>query len=348
MAEINSELSNEQSFTLVSNIFIDEYMVKANPVFVIIYLLILRKSLSKKDISTENIAKELNILESDVINAIKYWNKEKIINADINNETIKIVFGDIKSFKEEISENIKKVTLETKPHYSTKEISMYKEKFDEVSQLFSMAERILAKPLSVNDLSVLLSLYDWLRLPLEVIAVLLTYCVSNNHSSMRYIEKTAANWAENGIDTAEKAEDYLQLFNGSYREIMKVFGISSRNPSPKEQKYMNKWIKSIKMPLEIIKEACNKAIIQTGKVNFPYADGIIEKWHNNNITSLEDIKELENNFNLNKKDETIASSNKIEKPSSKLNKFVNYNQRDWNFDELKKLERQLLDKDLEG
>lgn len=65
--------------------------------------------------------------------------------------------------------------------------------------------------LSQQDMSLLFSFYDWLGLPMEVIELLLSYCTASGHTGMRYIEKVAIGWAEEGVNTVEKAAEYIEL-----------------------------------------------------------------------------------------------------------------------------------------
>ena len=78
------------SFTSVSNVFIDEYMNKANGEFVKIYLYLLRMVSKMNDapeeFSTEKIADHFGILESDVYRALTYWNDEEVLSLSFDEE----------------------------------------------------------------------------------------------------------------------------------------------------------------------------------------------------------------------------------------------------------------------
>ena len=81
MCKLVLDGGNVSSFTSVSNVFIDEYMNKANGEFVKIYLHLLRMVSKMNDapeeFSTEKIADHFGILESDVYRALSYWNDEE-------------------------------------------------------------------------------------------------------------------------------------------------------------------------------------------------------------------------------------------------------------------------------
>lgn len=341
MSNISLKMKEKLSYTPVSNIFIDDYMISANPIFVTIYLYTLKKCTSGESTSTQEIAEKFKILESDVINAWDYWSKQNIINVNNENE---IEFLEIKpkskeqQYDKKDNTNIKKLIDEI-PKYSIKELEIYQEKSNEVRELFSIAQNILGKLFTYNDLSTVFGFYDWLRMPIDVIELLLTYCASNGHCSMRYIEKVAIDWADRGINTIEKADEFIKLYNIQYKEIMKALGIASRQPIESEEKYMNTWLNEYKMPIDIIKKACNKAVIATGKPNFKYAHKILKSWNEKNIRTIKDIEKEENDYN--NKPKTSNKNNYV-----KLNRFVNYEQREWDFEKLEKMQIDLIDKSL--
>lgn len=69
----------------------------------------------------------------------------------------------------------------------------------------SSAERYLGRTLSATDINTLLYFYDVLGFSTELIVYLIESCVSNNHTSIRYIEKVALGWADQHITTVEEA-----------------------------------------------------------------------------------------------------------------------------------------------
>ena len=72
--------TKESSYTPVSNIFIDKYMTKARGEFVKVYLLGLKYCKSGEiGVNSQIIANTLHLLETDVLNAWNYWNKENVI-----------------------------------------------------------------------------------------------------------------------------------------------------------------------------------------------------------------------------------------------------------------------------
>lgn len=80
MTAINISSDIATSFTTVSDIFIDQYMPKANGEFVKVYLYLLRATGSGAGIATiSEIADHFSNTEADIIRALNYWVSEGIL-----------------------------------------------------------------------------------------------------------------------------------------------------------------------------------------------------------------------------------------------------------------------------
>jgi DnaD/phage-associated family protein len=296
----------------------------------------------------QEIGERFQLTESDVIKAWRHWEKEKLVSitSDKKGQDMEILFLPVKSKKTPETSPVSafddlvqsdKVTLhESRPQYTAQELACYRSQCAEVEQLFTRAEKSLGKLLSYNDMNVIFGFHDWLRLPIEVIEYLLTYCAENDHRNLRYIEKCAFDWADRGISDLEEALSYVQSFGKTYRTIMSHLGRTGY-PTEAERKYMDKWLNDWKMPQEIVLEACNRAAIETDKRRFNYTDGILKNWHSKNVQTLEDITAADDEHK--KKPKVL-----MHPATAKTNRFANFKQRDIDFDKYEKLERAYLEK----
>ena len=80
MARIALYKDNYADSTVVSNLFIDEYMKDANDAQLKVYFYLLRMLNAEQAISVSGIADKFNHTEKDVIRALKYWEGEKILS----------------------------------------------------------------------------------------------------------------------------------------------------------------------------------------------------------------------------------------------------------------------------
>jgi DnaD/phage-associated family protein len=291
------------------------------------------------EISNVDIADKLGILESDVVKAWEYWAEQGIIKFSKIEENDVIEFVDLNNVditSEVTASKETNIVIEpTKPIYTVSEVNEILNEQPEMKQLIQAVEKIYAKPFSASDLSTVVGFSTWLGLSNEVIMVLFVHC---SGKPMRYIETTACDWASKGINTAEAAEEYINTHYSNYKTIMSAFGISGRNPGENEQRIMNDWLFKLKMPMELIKLACDRTLTKTGKVSFEYANGILSDWYKNKIFTLAEVEARDIVFKQKQAAKTIANTQTSGTQTQQINvkptRFVNYNQPTYSKEEI--------------
>ena len=78
MDYITISTESKETFSLISNHFIDYYMTDANGEFVKVYLYLVRLMSSKSPVSVAGIADHFNLTEKDICRAIRYWISEDV------------------------------------------------------------------------------------------------------------------------------------------------------------------------------------------------------------------------------------------------------------------------------
>ena len=101
------------------------------------------------------------------------------------------------------------------------------------------------------------------------------YCVSKNHTAIRYIEATALKWAESGIRTVTAAKQEAKIHSPAYYAVMRSFGITGRNLVPSETDYIEKWRSEYGFSIDIICAACQQTIQSIHQPSFPYTDKML-------------------------------------------------------------------------
>ena len=342
----------------VPRVFIDKYMADANGEFVKVYLFLLRcmGSSVSSDCSISAIADHFNYTEKDILRALKYWEKVGVLSLELNskNQLTGLCFKDLTGGIQQSAEPTVEITVapaktpvieEPKPVRSKKASSTTNKKReytldevkeftsnDEISELLFIIETYLKHPLNSTEMNTVFYWYDGLKFSRELIEYLVEYCLTTGHSSLRYMDKVAIGWAENEIDSIDKAKEHVAIRSKAYYSIMKAFGISGRNLADSEIVFVNKWSKDYSFDIEIIQEACKRTISATQKPSFEYADTILTHWHNQNVHTLKDITALDEVFNKTKRN--IAPT---QAATAKRNKFNNFDQRTYDFDELEKM-----------
>ena len=70
--------------TMVSNLFIDEYMKSANDAQIKVYLYLLRMMGTHRAASVSDMADQFNHTEKDVVRSLRYWERKGLLNLDFD------------------------------------------------------------------------------------------------------------------------------------------------------------------------------------------------------------------------------------------------------------------------
>ena len=197
------------------------------------------------------------------------------------------------------------------PQYSAADVKTILTSGNEFSSVVEEATKTLGRALSPTDLSTLLGIYDHLGMPAEVMMELINYC--SETSRERYgpsrrlpvieIYREASRWAAEGILSFEEAEKHIaekkQLRTRS-AEIGALLKLDTAHITSTPVKYIESWA-AMGFDDGAITEAFDRTFTMTGKLQWPYMDAILKKWHADGLHCLNDI---------NSKDGRKTSANK--------------------------------------
>lgn len=358
-SKIRLSSSTDTDYTLVSNVFIDEYLKEANGEYVKVYLLLLRElSKDNTNFSVSKMADALDHTEKDIVRALRYFEKKGLLSLDFdmdgNLSGICLLSPVKKAEKEEEEENVpvKQISLTIAPKRSSMlsmassanafvpEIkSISEQSIDDVSsddayyEVFHVAEHYMGRPLSKKEVETFMYWIDGLSMSPQLISYLVESCIEAGKNSVSYMNSIALSWAENGIHTVDEASAQSLIYPKTCFSVMKAFGIKNRSLNDSELALIDKWSKEYAFSDDIIMLACEKTIDNTGKASFRYADAILSDWHNRNVKSINDIARLDN-------DRLKSKNNTSEKKSSSYSgtnsKSHNFAERDYDFEALQK------------
>lgn len=291
----------EIEYTLISNDFIDHYMPHANGSYVKVYLSLLRLMTSQTECGIAQIADRLDETEKDVLRALKYWEKQKLLSLEYDGadnlcgiafltpkpetgEAVEAAAGDRGNQKTAAqaafaasapasaatltaaaaaSSVQPKITSFEVPNYSETQIQALSS-LDDVQWVLSTLPRLLERLLKPSDVQFVLYLYESIGFSAELIIHLYEYCASRNKKSSSYIESVALAWAKEGIDTVEKAEASTTIYNNNFGTVNRAFGLN-RAPGNIEKEYMNRWFYTYGFDVSVIEEACNRTMLAVSK-----------------------------------------------------------------------------------
>lgn len=212
-----------------------------------------------------------------------------------------------------------------KPNYTLDQLREFKSR-EQAKQLLFIAEAYIGKPLTPSEIKTIFFFTDQLHFSDDLIDYLLQYCVDRGKKDFRYIEKVAISWAEEGISTPKQAQKYATKYDKNVYAIMKELG-KNDSPTSKEMEYINRWTKEYGFTTDIIFEACERTVLATDRHRFEYAEGILSSWRKENVHHKADIRKI---------DDLYQKSRSNVKQVSSGNKFNQFTQNNYNFDELEK------------
>lgn len=271
---------NETAFS-VPAVFVDKFMPEAGDKDIKVYLYLLCH-LNDGNVSFDAVSKAIGVAEEDITRSLEYWNGKGVIRFSDDEKSGSVEFlnlydsmNESESFQEEKTE----YRVTHPPKYFVKDINAALKENEDVRDMFLLAEQLMGSTLAHNDMKILYSFYDWLKFPVDVILLLLEHCTSIKKADFRYIEKVALTWADNGIDTFEKANIYIKgqtKLSRTRKKVKRILQISDRDFTETELKYVNKWLEELKYTESNIKEAYEITVMNTGKMNFKYMDAVLK------------------------------------------------------------------------
>ena len=366
MARIALYKDNYADSTVVSNLFIDEYMKDANDAQLKVYFYLLRMLNAEQAISVSGIADKFNHTEKDVIRALKYWEKQQILDLDFddNKTLVGIHLRDLSTQAApapqhnvlltsgpsqmqntpagvsvipaaaipQVSAAVVPTTPQetvnpyAKPAYSLDQLREFKER-EETSQLLFIAEAYIGKPLTPSEIKTILFFTDVLHFSEDLIDYLLQYCVERGKKDFKYIEKVAVNWAEEGITTPKQAQKFSTRYDRSVYSIMNSLGRSTA-PTAKELEFITRWTRDYGFSTDIILEACERSSLATDKHRFEYAEGLLNSWRQANVHHKADIQQMDASYQKKKAAKPA--------PAVSTNRFTQFTQNSYDFAALEK------------
>ena len=246
----------------------DKLISRGDGEVALVYLCILR---SDGDISPDKIAADLNISKTAVEKSFTALAAMELISA---------------------------APTDTQVIYTASDIAKALEN-PEFSFVSDEVERIFGTLLSADELKRLFNIYTNAGLPPEVILHMTQFFKNDvrrrygpgRRLNMAVLEKTAFEWHRIGIDTLDKAEEYIKKRDSAYSlegEIKRILGIYDRKLVQNEKQYIDSWIE-MGFRADAIQIAYERTIGRLHNLSLPYMDKILLSWHSKNLHTAEEI-----------------------------------------------------------
>lgn len=261
-----------ESFTLVDNLFLNEYLPYAEEGYSKVYLygLYLCASPSGKDNSLESFAKVLDMEEDKIVNIFGYWQDEGLLEI-ISVNPLEIRYLSIKGAKQP-----------PKKYASGK----YADFNIMAQQLFT------TRQLVPNEYLQYYEIMESAKIQPDAMLMIIQYCINYKGTTVRYpyINAVARNWAREGVRTVEDVEQKLNEFaalDEDMRAVMRALGRRGQTDL-EEKQLLIKWTKNWGFDIPAIVCAAKQC---KNKGGFKKLDGVLDEYYRMNIYTEAEMRE---------------------------------------------------------
>ncbi len=279
---MNISLPKSTFFELPKDI-VDKYLGEATGIQLKVILWLFRNSVEADNIS--KLCSDLKIEKSEAETHIKYWINAGIIQSE---DTASEPTPFIPSAKKKETADI---PAPSKP--SSAEIAQRISESPEIGHLFNESQIKLGKTIGYDGQCTLLLLHDHYGLPVEVLFMLIEYCVSVGKTNYGYIETVGKSWGYDEIDTVQKASEKISILKNAdthWKALAKYAGLVNSRPTAKQSEFIQRWTKDLNMSDDMICRAYDEMATNTGKLNFKYMDKVLLNWFNAGYKTVEDVE----------------------------------------------------------
>lgn len=166
----------------------------------------------------------------------------------------------------------------------------------EIAFLLREAEQHFGRVLRQAEASSLVWLYDDVGLNASLILMIVNFAITEGRANITFIERTAIEWANDGITDIIEAEQRLtdmRRKKDAWTLVERTFGIKHRSPSKSELEMSDTWVNEWGYGFDIIREAYEVCINTTSEFSIPYIKKVITEWHKKGVKTVSDIEKLD-------------------------------------------------------
>lgn len=276
-------------YTLVDNLFINEYLPFAdeNAVRVYLYGLYLCSNPIGHDNTVESVASVLNMSAEDVLSCFKYWENAGLVQ--ISQKTpVEVSFIPVKS------------TLAPPKKFKPEK---YTDFTTELQKLFP--DRMLTP----NEYNEYLNVIESRHIEPEAMLMIVQYCINLKGSDVRfpYVLAVAKDWAQSGVRTFDEVEERIRDHERTSDEIVGVLKALGRKSSGdvSDREFFIKWTKNWGFEYNAVVFAAKQCGKRGGMKRL---DNLLDEYYRLNIFSTKEMEEYREH-----KDELYALAREVNK-----------------------------------
>lgn len=263
---------------------VDKHIKLSGGLSLKVLLLILRSPDSPPDIP--EMARILGMSAGDITDALNYWIECGILTGGSDSAKADEKPAAEVSIEKSEDEKPSARPVIKRQRLPRREMTELISSDNALKGLVGEVESALKKPLTSTDMDAVVALYTYYGLSAHYIMTVVQYCAAIDKLSMHYIERTAANWQEEGV-TGDNIDEHVAnklLYRSKESAIRRILGIYDRALAPGEKKYIESWCDKLDLDPKLVEAAYDITVMQIGKLSLAYMNKILISWHQKGIS----------------------------------------------------------------
>lgn len=262
-----------ETFTLVDNLFINEYLPSCDEKQIKVYLYGLYLCANpSKDNSLDALCARLDMTEGEILAIYAYFEDNGLVQI-ISREPLEIKYLSLKK------------SMQPPKKY----------KGDKWNDFNTHLQRLFPeRMLTPNEYNEYYMFLDESKMEQDAMLMVVQYCIDLKGMNVRYpyILTVARNWALDGVRTASDVEDKLKEYDTQSEQMRQVLSALGRkgNAELEEKQMLLKWTRSWGYELDAILAAIKT---MKGGKNFKKLDAKLDEFYRTSIFTAEQIKDYQ-------------------------------------------------------
>lgn len=232
-----------------------------------------------------------------------------------------------------ISEELERISMEHPPRVIKGELieeSGVKAAADirknNLKPLFDELAGIFERPLTTGEAKIVSGVVEQYGVSTEYIVALAAHLKGARGFTVAKLRDRAITLTDKGIDNLEALEIYITERERELKcewEIKGILGIYDRNLVPTERRYFKSWSEELGFPGEVIREAYDITVMQTGARSLPYMNEILLSWSKAGLKTPDECREYSERTRPDQKPK-VTSGAKRQKPKENKPRYGNF------------------------
>ena len=266
-----------KNYTIVDNVFINEFLPSAPDLCVKAYLLGLNLcNNAEENNSIEYISKTLKVCEEDVISLFKYWEDLGLVQV-LSTIPVEVRYLPINPS----SVSVKKFQVDKYTDFN-----------------LQMQELFNKRMIMPNEFSEFYNLIERKHIAQNALIAIAKYCIDYKgfNLSPNYVLTVAKDWIKEGVlslDQVQEKIDELGLADDKMSLILTAMG-SKRKVQLEDKQLLNKWISSFGFELNVIIFVVKMLKNKKRRLDINVLDEYLTKYFEMKLMSINEIENYEN------------------------------------------------------